>query len=98
MKGVELALEGADGPLLVLSSEGGNEGFVGVPVMSDEESGSACSVALIAFSTEAGVKLLVGRRFRFFTTRVRDVAVVATGAVRFRSEGQAHSEAVEDSQ
>lgn len=82
MKGVELALEGADGPLLVLSSEGGNEGFVGVLVISDDESGST-PAALSAFSMVAGLNVLVCLRFRFFTTRARDAAAVVSAALRF---------------
>jgi hypothetical protein len=93
MKGVELALDGADGPLLRLSSEGGNEGFVGVVVINDEESTSTFSVALIAFSNDAGVKLFVGLLFRLFCTRLRGPAKVATGTSRLLSEGQAHAEA-----
>lgn len=41
MRGVELALDEGEAPLLMLLSDEGKEGFVGVPVNREDESVSA---------------------------------------------------------
>jgi hypothetical protein len=85
MKGVELALEGGDGPLLALPSDGAR---VAVLAASEVVSVSACSLAFRAFSKDAGVCKLIDLRLRVLWTRL---LVPFTCCARL--DGQAHSEA-----
>ena len=70
MRGVELALDGGEASLLALFSDGAKDGFVGVLERIEDESVSASSLALIAFSREAGLMELVPFRGRGFCTRL----------------------------
>jgi hypothetical protein len=97
MRGVELALDGAEASLLTLLSDGANEGLVGVLAMKDEESFSISWLALMAFSSDAGVIELVNFRARGFCTRLL-VPAEDEVAGWVRSDGQAHSEAKSESQ
>ena len=77
MRGVELALEGGDAPLLALLSVG---------VLYDDVSVSFSWLALMAFSNELGciaVDFLLGFEIRLLPATDTDWA---------RSDGQAHSE------
>lgn len=92
MRGVELALDEGEASLLVLFSEGAKEVLVGVLVRREDESVSVSWLALMAFSSEAGVKELVCFLERDFWTRFEEVD--REGAVDcVLSEGHAHSEA-----